>query len=117
MQKLNQRTCEVCRVGTPTLSKEKVTSYLGELLGWKKVGKSIKKSFTFKSFKEALAFFNAVAGVAENEGHHPDMSIYKWKYVKLSFTTHAARGLTTNDFIMAAKADLISDKVFPRNHS
>ncbi|MES3005204.1 MAG: 4a-hydroxytetrahydrobiopterin dehydratase [Patescibacteria group bacterium] len=113
MQKLHQKKCEVCRVGMPTLSNTEAAKYLGELLGWKKVGRSIKKSFAFKNFKEALVFFNAVAEVAETEGHHPDMSIYKWKYVKLSLTTHAARGLTPNDFIVAAKADLI----FKTNHS
>lgn len=107
MQNLSQKKCEVCRVGMPTLSNEQATRYAGELLGWKRVGRSIKKNFAFKNFKEALAFFNAVAEVAESEGHHPDMTIYKWKNVRLSFTTHSARGLTVNDFIMAAKVDEI----------
>ncbi len=75
------------------------------LEGWVLRGSSIEKTFRFNNFKEALAFFNTVAQIAEEEDHHPDMGIKEWRNVTLSFTSHAANGLTENDFIMAAKVE------------
>lgn len=64
--------------------------------------KSISKEFTFKDFKEAVAFINKVAEVAEEQGHHPDIYCF-YNKVKLQLSTHAVKGLSNNDFIMAAK--------------
>ncbi len=64
----------------------------------------LTNDYSFKNFKQALAFVNEVGKVAEEQGHHPDIS-FGWGYVKLIFTTHDAKGLTINDFIMAAKID------------
>jgi 4a-hydroxytetrahydrobiopterin dehydratase len=60
------------------------------------------RSFKFKDFKEAMAFVNRVADLAEAEGHHPDILI-SWNRVRLELTTHAIKGLSENDFIMAAR--------------
>ena len=64
----------------------------------------IEKKFKFKGFAEAMRFVNKVAAVAEAEGHHPDIKI-SWNRVVLQLTTHAIKGLSENDFIMAAKVD------------
>lgn len=74
--------------------------------GWFLIGDEIKKDFKFKNFKESMDFVNKVAGVAESEGHHPDIYIFYDK-VNLSLYTHAAKGLTENDFIMAAKINAL----------
>lgn len=66
--------------------------------------KRITKEYTFKNFKEALAFTNALALIAEEENHHPQI-ILEWAKVKVSWWTHAIGGLDTNDFIMAYKAE------------
>ena len=58
----------------------------------------------FGNFRDAFGFATRVALVAEAEGHHPDMEV-GWGRVVLAFTTHAAGGLTPNDFVMAAKTD------------
>ncbi len=64
------------------------------------------REFRFKDFAEALAFANKVGAVAEEEGHHPDLSI-SWGSVSVELSTHAVGGLTENDFILAAKIDEI----------
>lgn len=63
---------------------------------------SISREFTFKDFKEAMAFLNKVANLAESENHHPDIHCW-WNKVKLELSTHAIKGLSNNDFIMASK--------------
>ena len=65
------------------------------------------KKFTFKTFKAALNFTNAVGDLAEKEGHHPDMSL-GWGYCLIMIHTHAIKGLSINDFILASKIDLIT---------
>ncbi len=66
----------------------------------------ISRRFKFKNFAEALAFVNKVGTLAESEGHHPDIS-FGWGYVTITLSTHAVDGLSENDFILAAKIDLI----------
>jgi 4a-hydroxytetrahydrobiopterin dehydratase len=66
------------------------------------------RAFRFKDFAQAMTFVNRVAGIAEAEGHHPDIHI-SWNRVRLELTTHAIKGLSENDFIMAAKINEASD--------
>ncbi len=100
---LAERKCAACRGDTPTLSAETVAEHVARIPGWQVKEGSVERTFQFTNFKEALEFFNTVAQIAEEEDHHPDMSITKWRNVSLAFTSHAAGGLTENDFIMAAK--------------
>lgn len=65
---------------------------------------TIEKRFKFKDFTGAMKFVNKVAALAEQEGHHPDI-IINWNKVTLQLSTHAIKGLSENDFIMAAKID------------
>jgi 4a-hydroxytetrahydrobiopterin dehydratase len=67
--------------------------------------KQISKKYTFKDFKEALAFVNRVGAIAESEGHHPDIHLVDYKNVEIDLSTHAIDGLSQNDFIVAAKID------------
>lgn len=67
---------------------------------------TISKEFRFKSFKEALAFVNRIAEIAEEMNHHPDV-ILKWAYVKVTYWTHTVNGLTKLDFDAAEKIDRI----------
>lgn len=67
----------------------------------------IVKQFKFKNFKEALAFVNKVGELAESENHHPNIFLYGWSKVKITLTTHALKGLSENDFILAAKIDAL----------
>ena len=72
---------------------------------WKVVAEHhLTKTFTFPDFKTALAFVNRAGGVAEAEGHHPDLML-TWGRVDVKTYTHKIDGLTESDFILAAKID------------
>jgi 4a-hydroxytetrahydrobiopterin dehydratase len=62
--------------------------------------------FSFPDFKAALAFVNRVGGVAEAEGHHPDI-LLAWGRAEITIYTHKIDGLTESDFILAAKIDVL----------
>ncbi len=73
--------------------------------GWQVVAEHhLEKEYRFKDFREALAFTNRIGGLAEEQGHHPDIYL-AWGKVKLTIWTHKVDGLTESDFILAAKAD------------
>ena len=67
----------------------------------------IERTFVFKDFSEALGFVNTVAAIAEEQGHHPDITIFSYKNVTISLSTHVIGGISYNDFIVAAKIDVI----------
>lgn len=73
--------------------------------GWKVVdGHHLEKEYTFKNFREALAFTNKLGEIAESMNHHPDIFL-GWGKVKVTLFTHSAGGLTENDFVFASKVD------------
>lgn len=106
---LISRNCVPCKGSTPPLRSEKVKGLLREIPGWNLSGdlKKISRDFKFKNFREAMAFVNKVAELAEAEGHHPDILIHGWNKVRLELWTHAIGGLSENDFILAAKINTI----------
>lgn len=106
MSELSQKHCVPCRGGVPPLQGDLLTSLHQKLGGgWKLIdGHHIEKEFAFDDFAGALAFTNRVGGIAEREGHHPDVHL-AWGKVKLTIWTHKIDGLTESDFILAAKAD------------
>lgn len=68
---------------------------------------TISRRFSFADFAAALAFVNQVGALAEAQGHHPDIT-FGWGYAEVVLFTHKIGGLHANDFIMAAKIDLVS---------
>ena len=108
MNNLLQRHCVPCEGGTAPLSAAEAAKLLPAVPQWQLSvdAKSIEREFIFKDFKEALAFVNEGAQIAEQEGHHPDIYI-SWNKVRLILSTHAINGLSENDFILAAKIDAI----------
>jgi len=105
---LDEMKCEPCRGGIPPLTDSEIDLYYRQLMSWSVVEKDgikrLEKSFKFKDFVEALAFTNKVGGIAEKQGHHPDI-LTEWGRVTVSWWTHKIKGLHRNDFIMAAKTD------------
>ncbi|MGO8837280.1 MAG: 4a-hydroxytetrahydrobiopterin dehydratase [Limisphaerales bacterium] len=73
---------------------------------WKQTGGVIARTYVFKDFPAAIKFVNAVAGLAEEAWHHPDMDI-RWNKVTVALTTHDAGGLTEKDFDLARKFDAL----------
>ena len=109
MENLAQKKCVACEGGIPPLPRSVIESrYLPQTKGWKVSvdGKKISKEYTFKNFMEAMRFVTMVGEVAEEENHHPDIT-FGWGYCKITLHTHAVKGLTENDFILAAKINEI----------
>lgn len=99
--------CVPCEGGVAALPKATVEKILAEYRQWQLVDdKKISKEFKFKDFADAKYFLDTVSSIAESQGHHPAMTII-YNKVKVTFTTHAAGGLTENDFIMARIVDEI----------
>ncbi|OLB97127.1 MAG: hypothetical protein AUI15_12885 [Actinobacteria bacterium 13_2_20CM_2_66_6] len=107
---LTQRHCVVCKPGTPTLSPPEIDTLLQQLSGWI-VAQSdghlrLTKTFRFKGFMPGVELIDRVAPIAEEEGHHPDLHL-TYGALRVELWTHAAGGLTENDFVLAAKIDQI----------
>jgi 4a-hydroxytetrahydrobiopterin dehydratase len=108
MSDLAGLTCEVCRVGAPTITEEEIAHFHPQVPDWNIVEaggeKRLERSFKFRNFAEALAFTDRVGAAAEQAGHHP-LLCTEWGRVTVSWWTHKIGGLHINDFIMAAKTD------------
>lgn len=103
---LAEKHCLPCEGGVLPLSRDESSKFLKEISNWTlRDYKEIEKIYQFKDFAEAMDFINAVADIAETEGHHPDLKLYDYKKVGVRISTHAIGGLSENDFILAAKID------------
>lgn len=109
MKNLQAKHCVPCEGGVPPLGGPELDQYLAEVPGWTLAAdaKSISKEFVFKDFVEGVVFITDVAHVAEEEGHHPDLNLHSWNKVTVTLSTHAIKGLSENDFILAAKIDQV----------
>ena len=84
------------------LTEDEIAARLGGVAGWQREGGSITAVVTRKDFKDAMIFVGAVAFLAEEANHHPDILI-RWNKVTLTLSTHSAGGLTAADFSMARR--------------
>src|SRR5215216_4632197 len=107
MSELKEKYCRACEEGMPAMSMEEAQAMMEQVVGWDLGEGKLSRQFKFRNFKEAMIFVNKVAEIAEAEGHHPDIYI-SWNRVRLELTTHAIKGLSDNDFIMAAKVNAMS---------
>ncbi len=104
---LNERKCIPCEGGTQPMADPQACSLMPQVPAWELHGSAIERKLKFRNFRESMAFVNKVADLAEAEGHHPDIHI-SWNRVTLTLTTHAIKGLSENDFIMAAKINALT---------
>ncbi|MBI4032383.1 4a-hydroxytetrahydrobiopterin dehydratase [Candidatus Berkelbacteria bacterium] len=105
---LTARRCVPCEGGTRPLGKDKAAELHTQLpSGWALGKTALTKTFSFPTFIDAIGFVDRVATLAEAEGHHPDIDI-RYRKVTLTLTTHAIKGLSDNDFILAAKIEAVS---------
>jgi 4a-hydroxytetrahydrobiopterin dehydratase len=80
---------------------------LAQIDGWEVVGNHhLEKTYRFPDFASALAFVNRAGAIAEEQGHHPDLTL-SWGRVQMQIWTHKIDGLTESDFILAAKCDAV----------
>jgi 4a-hydroxytetrahydrobiopterin dehydratase len=102
---LAARSCVPCDGKTPPLDPVRAKDMLRQVPGWTLAagGKKIARSWKTHDFLTALKFFGRIADVAEAQDHHPDLHLTNYRDALVELTTHAAGGLTENDFILAAK--------------
>lgn len=106
---LTQKKCLPCEGGVDPLTVEQVTDHLAQLHKDWNVNDShseIMRDLTFNNYYETMAFVNAIAYMAHQEDHHPDLEV-GYNHCLVRYSTHAISGLSENDFICAAKVDAL----------
>ena len=108
MTDLTKIRCVGCEGGIPAMTRDEINKLLPQVKSWQVStdNKQISRRFTFKGFYKTMAFVNAIAWIANQENHHPDLEV-GYDYCLVKYTTHAVNGLTQNDFICAAKVDAL----------
>jgi 4a-hydroxytetrahydrobiopterin dehydratase len=110
METLTQMKCVACRRDEPTVTDAEIAEFHPQVSDWEVVEldgtKRLSRIFSFDDFARALEFTNKVGELAENEGHHPAL-LTEWGRTTVTWWTHKIRGLHRNDFVMAAKTDVL----------
>jgi 4a-hydroxytetrahydrobiopterin dehydratase len=109
MSELGTKRCQPCEGGMKPIGADEARRLLAQLDGsWRLTedGRSIRREFRFVDFHRTMSFVNALAHIANVEDHHPDLEL-GYNYCRVRYTTHAAGGLSENDFICAAKIDAL----------
>ncbi len=108
-EQLVKKKCLPCEGGVDACTLPEAEAQLSKLAGWQLThgGQRIRKNWTVKNFMAGLNFFNRIAAIAEEDGHHPDLHLAGYRNVSVELWTHAIGGLSENDFILAAKIDQV----------
>ena len=112
MSDLLNKKCLPCEGGISPFDISEIHKYQKKVDGWDIIKNDqqtylLEKKFSFKNFLESQKFVNDVGKISEEEGHLPDI-FFGWGYAKIHITTHAIKGLSENDFILAAKIDRLT---------
>ena len=113
MSDLTEKKCMPCEGGVLPFDTSEIHKYQKKVDGWDILKGNeeiffLFKKFKFENFLKSQDFVNEVGKISEEEGHHPDIS-FGWGYAEIKVTTHAIKGLSENDFILAAKIDQITN--------
>jgi len=103
---LASKRCLPCEGGVPALSEAEARRLHAETPAWTLADQRLRRRFVFADFSAAMGFIVRIALLAESEGHHPDFTVH-YRQVDVELWTHAVGGLSENDFILAAKIDLL----------
>lgn len=108
MSDLSNKHCKPCEGGVEPLVSITVNALLDNLNGWKarNDGREIEKVFNFENYYQTMAFVNALAWMAHQENHHPDLEV-SYNHCRVRYSTHAIGGISENDFICAAKVEAL----------
>lgn len=112
-EQLAGRQCVPCEGGVAALARSEAAAQVKKLAGWKLTpdGKRIRKQWVVRNFMAGIDFFQRVARLAEDQGHHPDLHLEGYRNVAIEIWTHAIGGLSENDFILAARIDRLPVKL------
>lgn len=105
---LESKHCLPCEGGVTALSASEAKKLLEQIPGWElnTDATQISRRYSFKNFYVTMGFVNAIAWMANQENHHPDLEV-GYNYCVVKYNTHAIGGLSENDFICAARVDKI----------
>lgn len=111
-ESLIQKKCRPCEAGTKPLGEPQISHYLNDLEDWALANEEtlLFREYIMKNFLDAIAFMEQIAGIAEEENHHPDFHLTGYKKLRIELSTHAIGGLSENDFIMAAKINAVPEE-------
>ncbi|MGZ8260523.1 MAG: 4a-hydroxytetrahydrobiopterin dehydratase [Caldimonas sp.] len=101
---------ERCRPRTESMGEDAVRDHLAQVSGWREVRGAIEKTFAFQGWLETVAFVDALAWLCHVEDHHPELHV-QFDRCGVRFSTHSAGGISVNDFICAAKADALVERL------
>ena len=111
MSDLIQQKCVACRADAPRVADDELPDLLKQIPDWQPVTDDsvlkLNKVFNFDNYSDAISFTNKIAQLAEEEDHHPAI-LLEWGRVEVTWWTHKIGGLHKNDFIAAAKTDLLN---------
>ena len=111
MSDLIQQKCVACRADAPRVTDDELPDLLKQIPDWQPVTDDsvlkLNKVFNFDNYSDAISFTNKIAQLAEDEDHHPAI-LLEWGRVEVTWWTHKIGGLHKNDFIAAAKTDLLN---------
>ena len=110
MDSLISQKCVACKADAPKVTDDELAELLKEIPEWKLITKEsmlrLQRVFEFQGYASAVQFTNKIADLAEQEDHHPAI-LLEWGKVEVTWWTHKILGLHKNDFIAAAKTDLV----------
>ena len=105
---ISREKCVACRADAPTLTQEEIAALRPQVPDWEVTEQDgvprLRRVFRTKDFMQALDLANRVGRAAEDEGHHPRLTV-DWGRLTVEWWTHKIKGLHRNDFVMAAKTD------------
>lgn len=109
MTELFEKHCQACEGGVAPLTKMEAEKLLKKIPNWNLnlEATEISCTYAFKNYYHTMAFVNALAYISHVENHHPDMEV-SYNQCVVRYSTHAINGLSENDFICAAKAELLA---------
>tara|TARA_B110000014_G_C19779677_1_gene405457 strand:+ start:200 stop:538 length:339 start_codon:yes stop_codon:yes gene_type:complete len=112
MSDLIKQKCVACRADAPRVTDDELPDLLKQIPDWQPITTEsvlkLNKVFNFENYAEAISFTNKIAQLAEEEDHHPAI-LLEWGRVEVTWWTHKIGGLHKNDFIAAAKTDLLNN--------
>jgi 4a-hydroxytetrahydrobiopterin dehydratase len=108
MADLRKERCAPLPAGTPPLPVSEAQALLRDMPDWQLApdGKALAREFRFRNYYETIAFVNALAFVANQQDHHPDLEVH-YNRCLVRYSTHSVGGLSRNDFICAARIDAL----------
>ena len=117
MNNLINEKCKPCEGLGEILEESEIIKNLSEISNWEydRTKKTLHRQFIMKNFLAAVEFINSIAAVAEEENHHPDFTLRSYRKLRIELSTHALKGVTKNDLIMAAKINALPVKLKASN--